>query len=103
MYPLCDERPDSARAAPRLRPPQPSSDPQDGDAAGQLGNEQLLHPLDLDRSPGTSQGGSPAFVYNSDSVSVQPIVQVSLTTDNAPGATLPPSITAGPSPPGSPG
>jgi hypothetical protein len=69
-----------------------------------LGDVLVRHALDLDQSPGTSQGGDPAFVYQADAVSVQPIVQVSLTTDNSPGATLPPSITAqltwnlGPSP-----
>src|SRR5262245_44052561 len=60
-----------------------SADPLNGMRAEQTGNVALLHALDLDRSPGTGQAGSPALVYSSDTVSVKPIVQVSLPSDNA--------------------
>ena len=52
-----------------------TSDPADGMSQLQLGNVQVTHPLDLDRSPGAAQSGNPTLVYNSSSVSVKPIVQ----------------------------
>src|SRR5207249_1932671 len=69
-----------------------SVDPETGDAQTQLGDVSLRHELDLDGSPGSSQGGSPALVYHSASVSQQPIVQVSLPSVN--NASLPGTITA---------
>jgi hypothetical protein len=68
-----------------------TSDPLDGQAQTQLGDLRLAAPLDLDQSPGSGQGGNPALVYNSDSVSVRPIVQVSLPSNN--NAALPGTIT----------
>src|SRR5262249_17938949 len=53
-----------------------TADPLDGQAREQLGDLQVSHAVDLDQSPGTSQSGNPAFIYNSTAVSVQPIVQV---------------------------
>src|SRR5262249_44745052 len=38
------------------------------------GGLRLAHPLDFDLSPGTAVGGDPALVYNSDTVSVRPII-----------------------------
>src|SRR5262249_24516899 len=67
-----------------------SSDPIDGLSMQQLGNVQLAHALDLDRSPGSGQSGSPALVYNSDSVSVKPVVQATIATPN--NAALPSQI-----------
>jgi RHS repeat-associated protein len=69
-----------------------SADPLDGRPLEQLGDLQLSHAVDLDTSPGTSQGGDPAFVYNSDSVSVAPIVQVGWQSDT--NGSLPSSVTA---------
>ena len=43
------------------------------------GDLRLSHPLDFDQSPGTSGGGDPALVYNSDTVDVRPVVQIDLT------------------------
>ncbi len=48
------------------------------------------HALGLDQSPGSQQSGDPALVYNSDTVSQQPIIQVQLNTPN--NASLPSSI-----------
>jgi RHS repeat-associated protein len=59
-----------------------SADPQQGLAQQQLGDVKVQHALDLDQSPGTAQSGSPALVYNSDAVSVRPIVQVSVSSAN---------------------
>jgi RHS repeat-associated protein len=42
------------------------------------GDLRLSHPLDFDQSPGTSVGGDPALVYNSETVDVRPVVQVDL-------------------------
>jgi RHS repeat-associated protein len=56
-------------------------DPFDGQGQQQLGNVQVTSALDLDQSPGTSQSGNPQLVYNSDSVSVKPVIQVSIPTD----------------------
>jgi RHS repeat-associated protein len=58
----------------------------------QLGDMQLAEPLDLDRSPGTSQSLDPALIYNSSMVNVKPIVQATLITDNA--VSLPATFTA---------
>src|SRR5262249_9740498 len=67
-----------------------TSDPVDGQSLEQLGNVQVQHALNLDQSPGTSQSGDPALVYNSDSVNVRPVVQASIAPPtNAP---LPGSI-----------
>jgi YD repeat-containing protein len=71
-----------------------TADPFDGQGREQLGNVHVEHALDLDQSPGTTPGGNPRLVYNSDTVSVQPVVQVTIPTDNAPGVLLPPSVTA---------
>jgi RHS repeat-associated protein len=68
-----------------------SSDPLTGQAEQQLGDLQLASPLDLDQSPGTTQSGNAALVYNSDAVSVKPIIQVSLPSNN--NAALPGTIT----------
>lgn len=43
------------------------------------GAVRLAHQLDFDLSPGTEVGGSPALVYNSDTASVRPIVELSFT------------------------
>jgi YD repeat-containing protein len=59
-----------------------TSDPLTGDATDQLGNVQASAPLDLDQSPGTAQSGNPALVYNSDSVTAQPVVLVTLQEPN---------------------
>ena len=61
-----------------------SVDPEAGMDREQLGNLRLVHELDLDKSPGRQQGGNPALVYNSSTVSVKPLVQ----------ATRPRSMTA---------
>jgi hypothetical protein len=42
---------------------------------------RLSQPLDFDQSPGTAAGGDPALVYNSDTVHVRPIVELTLPTD----------------------
>ncbi len=58
-----------------------------GEAAVALntGGLRLSHALDFDWSPGTSVGGDPALVYNSDTVSVRPIAETSLVTTTSPG------------------
>jgi RHS repeat-associated protein len=68
-----------------------TSDPLTGDSQGQLGDVQLIEPLNLDQSRG-GQGGGAALVYNSDSVNVKPIVQATLQTAN--NAALPGTVTA---------
>src|SRR5207253_2806964 len=67
-----------------------TSDPADGMSAQQLGNVQLAHPLDLDKSPGSAQAGNPALVYNSSSVSAKPVIQATIATPN--NASLPSQI-----------
>jgi YD repeat-containing protein len=67
-------------------------DPYDGMPRENLGVVSLSNELDLDRSPGTVQGGSPALVYNSDSADPRPIVQATLTASTS--ANPPASITA---------
>ncbi len=67
-----------------------NADPTEGDAEMQMGDVSFSHALDLDQSPGSAQGGDPALVYNSDTVSQQPIIQVQLNTPN--NASLPSSI-----------
>jgi RHS repeat-associated protein len=68
-----------------------TADPLDGQADLQLGDVSVQQPLDLDRSPGTQQGGNPALVYHSDSVSQLPVIQVTVPTDNA--VSMPTTIT----------
>jgi hypothetical protein len=60
--------------------------------APNTGGLRLSEGLDFDQSPGTDVGGSPALVYNSDTVSVRPIIAATLTTD--PTKALPASIQA---------
>jgi hypothetical protein len=60
------------------------SDPNNGQDLLRLGNLHLLHALDLDLSPDTTVGLSPALSYNSDRVSVQPIIQAEIQTANNP-------------------
>jgi len=43
------------------------------------GGLRLQYPLDFDQSPGTDVGGNPVLVYNSNTVSVQPIIEATLT------------------------
>jgi RHS repeat-associated protein len=69
-----------------------TSDPLGGDALDQLGNLQVQHALDLDQSPGNGQSGGAALVYNSDAVSVQPVIEATLNSPN--NASLPSTITA---------
>src|SRR5207253_1663493 len=40
------------------------------------GGLRLSHALDFDLSPGTDVGGSPALVYNSETVDVHPIIEL---------------------------
>ncbi len=54
-----------------------------GDWLTVAGDVSTAHALDLDTSPGTGQGGSPALVYHSSSVSQKPVIQVSVPTDTA--------------------
>jgi RHS repeat-associated protein len=70
-----------------------TADPLTGDWQTQLGDVSVSHPLDLDQSPGTGQGGDPALVYHSSSVSQKPIVQVTLPSAN--NIALPDTLTAG--------
>jgi hypothetical protein len=44
--------------------------------AANTGSLRLSQPLDFDLSPGTSVGGNPALVYNSDSAGAHPVLQV---------------------------
>jgi RHS repeat-associated protein len=69
-----------------------SADPEQGMMQEQLGDVSVRQDLDLDQSPGTTQGGSSALVYHSSRVSVQPFVQVSIQTANA--TPLPSTISA---------
>jgi hypothetical protein len=57
----------------------------------QRGDLELLHFLDLDLSPGTEVGLDPALVYNSERVTVKPIIQAQIQTANS--AALPDTIT----------
>jgi RHS repeat-associated protein len=52
--------------------------------APNTGGLRLSTDLDFDLSPGTAVGGTPALVYNSDTVSVRPILPVTLTTTLVP-------------------
>jgi len=45
------------------------------------GGLRLSQQLDFDQSPGTSVGRDPALVYNSATVDVRPVIQLSLQTD----------------------
>jgi RHS repeat-associated protein len=69
-----------------------TSDPLTGDSQDQLGDVPVSAPLDLDQSPGTSQSGDPALVYNSDSVTGAPVLQVAMQAPN--NAALPSSLQA---------
>src|SRR5262249_16841597 len=60
-------------------------DPVDGLSWEQTGNVHVEHALDLDQSPGGDQGLNPRLVYNSDSVSVHPVLQATFLTDVAKG------------------
>jgi RHS repeat-associated protein len=55
-----------------------SSDPVSGLSQQQLGDVTTSIPLDLDQSPGTTQSGNAALVYNSDEVSVCPVIQAEI-------------------------
>jgi RHS repeat-associated protein len=69
-----------------------TSELSEGNPLLQLGDLQVSHPLDLDKSPGTAQSGNPELVYNSFLVGAKPVIQAKLQTDNA-GA-LPGTLTA---------
>jgi YD repeat-containing protein/VCBS repeat-containing protein len=56
------------------------------------GGVQLSQPLDFDLSPGTDVGGNPALVYNSNTVDVRPIEEVTLVTN--PFDPVPASVSA---------
>jgi YD repeat-containing protein len=66
------------------------ADPEAGQPEQQLGDLTVSHPLDLDQSPGTGQSGDSALVYHSGSVSVRPVVQALVPSDNA--SSLPATI-----------
>jgi YD repeat-containing protein len=69
------------------------SDPIMGNSLLQMGNLQLSHALDLDTSPdGGAAAGSPALTYNSAEVSVKPVVQASILSDNS--QALPSTVSA---------
>ena len=55
----------------------------EGDAFSQTGNVQVVHAIDLDQSPGSSASGNLAWAYNSNQVSSQPIITVTIPSDNA--------------------
>jgi RHS repeat-associated protein len=69
-----------------------ASDPMTGQAMQQLGNVTASQVLDLDQSPGTTQSDNPALVYNSDEVSVRPVIQASLASVNT--SSLPSTVSA---------
>jgi RHS repeat-associated protein len=69
-----------------------ASDPMTGLAEQQLGDATTSFPVDLDQSPGTTQSGNPAFVYNSDEISSKPVVQFTFPTANS--SSLPATISA---------
>ena len=75
-----------------ITPALASTDALLGSGPLQTGNLNLQHPLDLDQSPGTTVGGSPALAYNSDRVDVHPTISATLQSDNA--VALPATITA---------
>jgi hypothetical protein len=68
------------------------ADPTQGNWDAQLGDVSLAHPLDLDQSPGTGQGGDAALVYHSSQTSATPIVDVDLQSPNT--GSLPSTISA---------
>ena len=68
-----------------------TADPQSGDATDQLGNVTQSLALDLDQSGGSASNGA-ALVYNSDSVSQEPVIQAVIQSPN--NAALPASVTA---------
>src|SRR5207248_2340309 len=81
-------------------PPPPPPPPVPAPSVGSLGpllqrgNLEVRHELDLDLSPGSDVGGSPALVYNSERVNVKPIIQATVLSDNSTGVALPATITA---------
>ncbi len=64
-----------------------------GDAVSQLGNAMLSQPIDLTQSGGGGLGAppAPALVYNADSVTEKPAIQLAIPTDNT--QSLPSTIT----------
>jgi RHS repeat-associated protein len=72
-------------------------DPFDGLPSASMGIVGLSHSLDLDTSPGAVQGGSPALVYQSDTVNPAPVVQgivaVDTTTTPLPSVTVTATLT----------
>jgi RHS repeat-associated protein len=64
-----------------------------GLALEQIGNLQRIEPLDLVQNDCGCSGSNAALVYNSDAVSVQPVIQATIPTDNT-LTSLPSSITA---------
>jgi hypothetical protein len=70
----------------------PQFDPFTGDPLLQRGNLTVSQPLDLDQSPGTTVGGSPALVYSSERTSAKPIIQAQIQSDSS--VALPSTITA---------
>ena len=58
--------------------------------APNTGGVRLVHPLDFDKSPGTSVGRNPAMVYDSETVGPRPIIEVILPTVS--GSGLPTSL-----------
>jgi RHS repeat-associated protein len=70
----------SLSAQERTEEPEQSQPLAINQAAAELNTGGLLltYPLDFDQSPGTSVGGNPALVYNSNTVAVRPIVEVNL-------------------------
>jgi RHS repeat-associated protein len=52
----------------------------------------VSHALDFDQSPGTSVGGAPALIYNSNTVAARPIIEASIKGD--PNGPAPTSIEA---------
>jgi YD repeat-containing protein len=59
----------------------------------QLGDVRLSHALDLDNSPGTGQSGNPTLYYNSNLVTVKPIIQAFVATPNNVNPPLPSPVT----------
>jgi YD repeat-containing protein len=52
-------------------------------ASPQTGDVRMALPLDFDLSSGTSVGGNPALIYNSDTILTQPIIEATLASDPA--------------------
>jgi hypothetical protein len=68
-----------------------STDPQQGlyvpfgaaEFAPQTGGLRVSQAFDVDQSPGTAVGGSPALVYLSDTVDVHPVLEVTVPSDGS--------------------